>query len=204
MRNLLIILLVLICSAASLFAQRFDRYSTVTYHGNEFQLVHAKNDTVSIIDSATGNELIKVRTYGARVQKMNGLRVYETKELSSIPAPLRSNGSLELYLLKGLISDFNKLSDGIYGLFIHNMTVDIKGKIVYYQDVTFSKMGENMTVPKEIERSINSRIDTLINKAPIMKPGIYQGKPVISSAPINTGNYKITVRNHKTTFTDNP
>ncbi len=196
-------LICLLCFSRNSFSQKFERNGNkVTYRGNTFEYAPAgKIDTVILIDPVTGKEIIKTTTIDPMPIKMNGIKIYNTDEVTERPATLAANGSFEDYMFKNLSAEFNKLPDGAYSFYINNIVVDKKGKTIYYEYGGIKAEDRKTQIPPAVKTAIDKKVDPLINKAPALTPGKVNKEPVLVRTDILLDLYKIEVRDHKTTVT---
>lgn len=179
------------------WAQTFTyKGNMITYRGNHFEMSGKVYDTTVTRDKATG----KLRTYYTKNEvvplKMNGVKVYKNYEVVAPPAYYAEFGALEDYLFRELKEELNKLPDGDYSLVVDNVVVDGAGKLVYYE---YHEMKGN--IPEKFRKSIRSRLDTLMVKAPPFRPGqVVSHQNSIVFTDITTKNYIIQVRKHKATI----
>lgn len=195
------VLICMFCVAYSAFAQQFIRNgNTITYRGNTFEYAAPGTDEVIIIDPVTRRQVKKRVTRDAVPVKMNGTRIYAAGEVTAKPVQVDESVSLQLYVLKGLTTEFNKLPNGRYLLYLSNIIVDNKGKLVYYEYEGVSAERSKYKIPADIRKTIDSKIDALVNKI-AFRPGMLNDKPVIVLTDINMGMFTIVVKNHKAVVT---
>jgi hypothetical protein len=184
------------------FSQEFVRNGNiVTYRGNKFEyLPQGQPDTQTIVDPVTNKKVVKITTKDPVPTKMNGIRIYNTDEVDAKPAPAEKIGTLELYIVKGLSTELNKLSNGNYFLYVSNVIVDDKGKVVYYEyDGLTSERNKNK-ISADVKKALEKQIDPLLNSAPGFTPGKLKGRPVIVRTDIMLSMFRIAVKNHKATM----
>ena len=201
-RSVIILSLNVVCFSGMVHAQKFERNGDiVTYRGNKFEYSQqGVADTVTVVDPVTGNEKVVVTTKDPIPTKMNGKKIYTTNEVMLKPAPLEQNGLLELFIFKNLSADLNKLPNGNYFLYVSNVVVDDKGKVVFYEYDGLTSERNKVKVPADIKKSIAGKIDAIINKAPAFKPGKVNGYTVIVRTDIMMSQFNIQVKNHKATL----
>ena len=196
-------LVCMVCFSLSSFSQKFEKSGNiVTYRGNKFEyLPDGVPDTQMVKDPVSGKEVTRVTTKDPIPVKMNGARIYNTDEITLKPSPVGDNPSLELYIFKGLSTDLNKLPDGNYYLYVSNVIIDNKGKVVYYEYDGISSERNKTKIPADVKKAIASKIDPLINKAAAFKPGKVNGYAVIVRSDIMLSMFTIVVKKHKAAFT---
>jgi len=201
-RNLLLAFLCVTGFVTTTYAQNFERAGEiVTYRGNKFTYpVKGKADTQIVVDPITSKEIVKVTSKDPIPTKMNGTRIYTTDEVTRKPLPVDETNTLELYIIKSLSADLNKLPNGNYFLYVSDVIVDNKGKIVFYEyDGLTSERNKNK-VPPAIKKSLADKIDDVMYKAPLFKPGKVNGYAVIVRTDVMMSNFIISVKNHKATL----
>ncbi len=183
-------------------AQLFERNgNTVTYRGNNFEYPQKGiADTQIVVDPVTGKEVIKITVKDPIPTKMNGVRIYNTDEITQKPTPVEEGSTLERYIVRGVSAELNKLPSGVYYLYVSNVVVDAKGKIVYYEYDGLTSERNRTKVPADIKSAVEKKIDPLMNAAPAFKPGRINGKAVIVRTDIMLSLFKIVVKNHKATL----
>ena len=143
--------------------------------------------------------------------KVNGRPIYKADQLSAEPVATAKNGPLEVYILKGLEAEMNKLPDGDYYLDLTKMVVATTGKVIYFENRGFKVIEANedilltpefteKIVPENIKNELDRKLDGLFAKAPLLKPGQLKGKNATSLSLMNFKDYKIVVKDHKATF----
>jgi hypothetical protein len=195
-------LVCVICFSKNSFSQKFERKGNmVTYRGNTFEYYQdPRVDTQIITDPVTNQQITRYIKFDPVPVKMNGTRIYgnnQTGSLTSSPEPYAKNGSVEDYLFRNLAKTLDRLPDGIYRIELNNVVVDTKGKIVYYEYGGITNANKN--TPADIEKALPEEIDHLLNNVPAMKPGKMQNNNVISTSDIFLREYKIEVKDHKST-----
>ncbi len=103
----------------------------VNFKGNKF--VMSAQNTVKLIDPVTGVEI--TQTIPPRPVTVNGKKIYSAdtvKELPVIKSPA-GDKKISIYLFDELKTKLDKLEDGNYILSIHNVVVDSKGSLIYYE-----------------------------------------------------------------------
>ena len=197
-----LILLALACTQSSI-AQKFERNGdVVTYRNNKFLYpLVGKKDTQTVSDPVSGKVVTKYSTADPIPLKMNGIRIYNMDEVTQRPEPLPGKNTIELTIFKGVSTDLNKLPDGSYYLYVSNLIIDNKGKLVFYEYDGLTSKRNKTKVPAEIKRSIDGKIDSVINNVPIVKPGKMNNNTVIVRSDAMLSNYTIVVKKHKAIFT---
>lgn len=191
-------LLHLVCYSQNCFAQKFEKNGNiVTYRGNKFEMSGQRIDTTIEVDKKSGDELMKIVMRDPIPLKMNDARIFNSNEVMLKPAP--ENTTLEDHLFRGLASEFNKLPDDSYHLYIGNIVVDNTGKIVYYEYTGFTAHNSKTKIPPAVKKAIDQKIDPLMSKAPVFKPGKVNGYKVIVRTDLYIGDNRIDVKNHKYT-----
>jgi len=196
-----VILMCMLCLAYSAFGQQFQRTgNTVTYRGNTFEYATPGTDEVTITDPVTRKQVKKRVTRDAVPVKMNGTRIYAASEVTTKPVQVDESVSLQLYVLKGLTTEFSKLPNGRYLLYLSNIIVDSKGRLVYYEYEGVSAERSKYKIPADIRKAIDNKIDILVNKI-AFRPGMLNDKPVTVLTDITMGMFTIVVKNHKAVVT---
>ena len=193
----------LACFPKNSFSQKFERNGdVVTYRGNKFEyLQNSIADTQIVTDPVDGHKVMKITTKDPIPTKMNGIKIYNTDEVTHKPVPVSDKMSLELYIFKGLSNELNKLPDGSYYLYISNIIIDNKGKLVYYEYDGLTSRKNKPKVPVDIKKAIDNKIDALMNKAPAFNPGSVNDHNVIVRTDIMLSMFTIVVKKHKAIFT---
>jgi hypothetical protein len=199
-------LVCIVCFSKSSFSQKFERKGNiVTYRGNTFEYgQNPQIDTQILTDPVTNQETIKFVKHEPVPMKMNGIDIYGNQfhpDNIDMPAPYAKDGSVEDHILKGISKDLNKLTDGIYRIDLGNVVVDATGRIVYYEYGGITSQGHNNNIPKDIEKTIAGHIDDLLNSVPVMKPAKLNNKPVIANPGVFLRQYRIDVKDHRSTIT---
>lgn len=196
----------------------------ITYKGNVFELSESSNDTMVVVDPATGkNEqtIIEVTPYPV---KMNGMKIYQDHEVDKVPVYKGKSTDLATDLLNHVKADLEKQPDGQYQIFINNIIVDSKGQLVYFESQGISKNPHSYTMQEEDGKkllkgnpddnkstemdkagkdAINKKIELYLSNEDIeFSPAIKNGQPVICNTD---GGFRfqrsITVENHKANIT---
>lgn len=193
----------MLCFSKNSFAQKFERKgNTVTYRGNKFEyLPNGIPDTQIVTDPIDGKQVKKITTKDPVPSKMNGIRIYNTDEVTFKPTLVSDKMSLELYIFKGLSNDLNKLPDGSYYLYVSNVIIDNKGMLVYYEYDGIASQKNKTKVPPDVKKAMDSKIDSLMNKAPAFRPGKVNSTAVIVRTDIMLSMFTIVVKKHKAIFT---
>ncbi|MFI5140636.1 MAG: hypothetical protein ACHQIM_22655, partial [Sphingobacteriales bacterium] len=116
------------------------------------------------------------------------------------PTPVSDKMSLELYIFKSFSNELNKLPDGSYYLYVSNVIIDNKGMLVYYEYDGIASQKNKTKVPLDIKKAMDSKIDSIMNKAPVFKPGKVNEHVVIVRTDIMLSMFTIVVKKHKATF----
>ena len=200
-KTLVFIPLALVCVACftkSAFSQKFVKNgNVVTYRGNRFEMSDTRTDTISMTDPVSGKEIMQVATRNAIPVKVNNEKIYNSDEVTSRAASFSANGSLEDYLFKHLATELDKLPDGTYVLDLYNIVLDSKGRIVFYEYNGITNYDNKGTIPAEIMKAIDKKIDPALYGAPAMKPAKIDGKGVYALTDILLSLYKVEVKNHR-------
>jgi BlaR1 peptidase M56 len=187
------------------FSQQFTQHGNkIAYRGNSFELSKPGIDTFTLIDPVTGKEMIKYVQVQPKPISMNGRKIYTNNELTTPPQPYATDGLMEDHLLKGLTKELDQMPNGTYALDIYYIVFDEKGKVVFYKTDGLHNANDYndkaKNVPEGLKKAINKKVDQLLHDAPAVQPGTLKGKNVISKSEISLSNYKITVKDHKTTI----
>ncbi len=189
---------------SNLSAQSFvKKGNTVTYKGNTFTLSGpGKRDTMFVVDPVTGEELMQERITDPVPIAMNGKKIYNTDEVTSIPQRYAKDQSVEEYILSKL--SFDAFPDGIYRVSLSNIILDDKGKVVFYvySGLTSKDLKDHeLTLPAGLLTKTEKDLHAAIGTAPKMKPASLNGKNVIVNSDISMYEYRIEVNNHVATYT---
>jgi len=207
-----LLLLPLLLIAATCFtrnttatAQDFKKNgNTVTYRGNKITLSEPKADTIIVTDPVTGNELMQVRKTDPTPLKINGQKIYNLDEVTTLPKRKDKMYSIEEHLLSNLALAFNSFPDGSYRVQMADVVIDTKGKMAYfdYGGLSYTDRGaQNYTVPDDLVKKIGKELDGNALLAE-MKPATFNGKNVAVHSDIYLAKYKFTVKNHVTTYSE--
>jgi hypothetical protein len=189
-------------------AQKMERKgNAVTHKGNKITLSEPQYDTMIVVDPVTGDEMMKIRSTDPEPETINGKRIYRYDAVTTPPQPYASKGTIESYLLTKLADDLGKLPDGIYRIELHQVVIDEKGKVIYYNYagiVSRDKGGKAIRLPEEVVKKLDNKINTLMENAPAMMPATLNGEKVTAMANVYMQMNKIEVTNHTATYTKSP
>lgn len=143
----------------------------ITYKGNVFEVREYPADTVEVIDPSTGKHDIVITRMDrpAKVVKMNDQKVVMVEEKESNLFSLNAYSKIKSEIGEAISPLISKLPEAIYSYNIHNIVIDKKGAIVYYEleglkEVIITMGGDKPTSPPEIDKNIKSEIETAIAK----------------------------------------
>ncbi len=199
--------LIILCTLCSVpvFSQGFIHHgNTITYRGNVFEM-DSPTDTIPYIDSATGNEYIKIIHYDTMAVKMNGKKIYAHTQLSSEPRALAGSDALELFIFKRIAGELEQMADGSYELDMSIVT-DPKGKLVfyyyngmYYNDHHNGKTNSQYLSPA-MTAAITKKLPAILGDPPAMLPGRKKGSNEAVCAATYLSHYRAEVKQHKAVF----
>lgn len=171
------------------------------YNGNVFELWAPPNgDTVMVEDPVSGDMILKITRPDSLPVKMNGKSIYKEEELTKdeAKAAIHNRAAVIKYVYAKITPDLEKLDDGTYMIFINQVIIDTKGKIVYNSEPQVRDTSDfKKTFP-----GLGKKITTALNDAHNFKPVLRGDVPVIfmMQEDMFTRHPRITVRNHKVTF----
>jgi hypothetical protein len=196
-----LVLVFVFCFFHNSFSQQFERNGNiVTYRGNKFEYSVPRIETVAVTDPVTRKTTTQKIAYDAVPVKMNGVKIYNSDEVTQKPVQVDERVSLPVYVLKGLNSEFSKLPDGRYLVYVSNIIVDNKGKVVYYEYEGIASERSKVKIPDSVKNAIDVKIDPLATRL-VFKPGRMNDKPVTVRTDIDFGMFTIVVKKRKATVT---
>jgi len=185
----------------SLFAQDFERNGNeTTYKGNKFRMdKHGGWDTVILIDPVTDSEVRKIIEI-PRPISMNGKKIYDADEVTTLPQNYLINSSLEEYILNNLKANENlkALPDGDLNLKLYDVVIDENGKVVFYDYGGLWFKDKKDKIVQQLGR--DSIIDALLTSAPPLKPGMLNGKKVTARLKTTMNSYDVEINNYTITY----
>lgn len=201
---------VILCLPFSVFGQDFDNeYADVG--GSEFkrkgyQFVNAEKgegfDTAVVQDPITGDVILKRRPRGPVPATMNGKKIYKLTEVTTPPQTIITAQPLEEYLLDNLMGSFvNYWTDTFtIKLELRNVIIDETGKVVYYDFGQVKGWGPDETTRTLNRGDLSDKVESLMSKAPLMKPATYNGKAVPAYTGVTLEYYEIDIRKPNVTY----
>lgn len=188
------------CFSAHSHAQTFDgAENRFTATGYSFSYAtEGVIDEQILLDPVQGKEVKKI-TEGPLPATMNGKKIYELKEVTTVPTPRPVNMPAEEYILYNIKQDKNlkELPDGTLYIHLRNIVVDENGKIRYfnYSGTRFSSV-RDIAMRSVNDDNIIQQLKTLVANAPAMQPAMLNGKKVPVRLNTALTDYKVVVKDH--------
>lgn len=163
----------------------------ITYKGNVIEYAEEETrDTMIVTEAITGEEQIVVSTRAPRPMTINQEQIYIKDELygkRNYRTPGLTESVIREYLLTNMGKEIKNLPDGEYTIYINDVIVDKKGKVVFFKFGGVHKMVEGkdgVKRPELIDQKINEKIarktSMLLEDAPAHNPALAKGKEVYS------------------------
>ena len=187
-----------VCCSANGFSQTYFRNGNITtYKGNRFEMKPSQTDTTTLVDPVDGHEIIKISTSYPVPLKMNGAKIFPSREITQPPyARFVSNETLEEYIYKGLSQEFAQLPDNTYSINIYLVVLDNKGTIAFYE-YDGMQIGYQNEISEDQKKAIASKIELLMNTAPAFLPGKMNGSAVPVFLDTRFPMDRVEVKDHK-------
>lgn len=140
----------------------------IIYKGNVFETQEYLPDTLIVVDPVTGKENMVVTRIDrpARVIKMNGDKVVEVVEMQGNLDVRNAYNKIKSEIGEAISPLISKLSDGNFKYDVHNIIINKKGQVVYYElggvEEVILRLGNSSEPIKKVE--IDNKVQVDINK----------------------------------------
>lgn len=198
--------LVLLLIAATCAAQKAPRPKNefVVMHGRKFVMPLPKTDTVILIDPITGEELIKTYTQTKCPTYVDRKKVYQPSELKEYATFKKDSAkpTLEEYVLNGLKPSLSALHNGEYLLNIKHITVDSKGRVIYYSWEGLKEAGnyKDDIADTTLTAILTDTLDELLINEHLFDPAKKDFSGIVSVYPSVFEQYVAVVKEHIVTI----
>jgi hypothetical protein len=134
-----------------------------------------------IVDPITGKEFMRERVSDPEPDSINGRKVYNTNEVTSMPESYAGTTTIDDYLLNNLNGDIKKLPlpDGLLKIDLNNVIIDEKGRVAYFEYRGIQCWDKDGSM-RYIREKLGPRISKLMEHAPAMKPATLDGNDVVA------------------------
>ncbi len=205
-----LLVLVVMCLPFVVWGQEFENkdYSLggIEFSRKGYKFVKAEKseglDTMFIQDPITGDVIMKTRPSNPVPATMNGKKIYKLKEVTTPPQAIIGTQPLAEYLLdnlKGTIREF-KVDSLTIKIELKNIIVDEKGTIVYFEFGSVKGWWEDETIRTLGRGELGDKIESLLSKAPSMKPAMYNGKAVPAYTDVSLEYFEIDILKPAVTY----
>ncbi|PZF74142.1 hypothetical protein [Taibaiella soli] len=110
-------------------------HSVLNFNGNT--ITFSDKDPVMV----AGNKMYA----NAIPAQVNGEKVYKSTFFESTSRPvMKGYQDMTAYLFKQMASDFSSLPDGLYSIHTANLTIDKKGKLIYFDYTPLYKLSDDV------------------------------------------------------------
>lgn len=165
-----VLLLSLLCFTKNAFSGEEPQKdgNKITYKGNVFEVKEYPADTLEVLNPATGKIEVMITKIDrpAQVIRMNDQKVIKIEETLNNLAARNAYSKIKSEVGDAISPLISKLPEASYRYNIHNVVVNKKGEIVYYEleglKEVVVRLGREPILEPEIDKDIKSEIETAI------------------------------------------
>ncbi len=159
----------------------------------------------TVIDPASGDEVVQYGVDSSRPRHINDKRVYGPTEVTTAAGLQPGAFVPEEYLLsqvRDYVGSFYFKEPRLNSVRINltNVIVDETGKVVFFECCAVKGITADGTVRNMANGELPGRINKIMSELPPMIPATLNGANVMSYADINLHRYKIEGANHQLTY----